>query len=244
MLILGGLKTSFTISQKVDVKPDIVEQPSLRLINDLERGALSKSLYKNLMVMTPKSRYSDVIVRLKKVQILDIREGFGDKYGEVYLITSVADGLTKKPLTINIKTFERIQKNDCLDIGETGVVIYQNPEGKLPRYLDIRIQIVESDAGLKAISDLIKAVKENQGLKDIQTVLSTLATTANPMLGTVLELVNGVVPIIGKILEMNKDDQLCYYVATFTDKFDNLGVGLHEHTKRDAVKFSYEILAK
>ena len=109
--------------------------------------------------------------------------------------------------------------------------------------MDIRLQIVESDQPVRNAAEILKALNDNQGFKDIQKVLTTLATTVNPLLSTVMDLAGGVIPLVGKLLEMNKDDQICYYAATFTDKFDNLGVGLHSHTKPKELEFSYEILS-
>ncbi len=230
--------------EKADVMPDIVEQPSLELIENLERRRFSKSMSSNLMRMTLDSSITDVMIRLKKVRILNIHEPAWDKNAEIYLVYSVADGSEEKPLSYDVKTFINVKKGDVLDIGGNGLAIYQNSPGKLPRYLDIRLQIVESDQPQRDAAEILKAVNDNQGFKDIQKVLTTLATTANPMLSTVTDLAGGVIPLIGKILEMNKDDQICYYAATFTDKFDNLGVGLHSHTKPNEVEFTYEILSK
>lgn len=233
----------FVILEKADVEPDIIERPSLDLIENLERNRLSKSTASNMMRMALDPSITDVMIRLKKVRILNIHEPAWDKTAEIYLVYSVADGSEKKPLSYNIKTFSPVRKGDFLDIAETGLMMYQNPLGKLPRYLDIRLQIVESDQPIRDAAEILKALKDNQGFKDIQKVLTTLATTANPMLSTVMEITGGVIPLVGKLLEMNKDDQICYYAATFTDKFDNLGVGLHSHTKPNEVEFSYEILS-
>ncbi len=240
---MGDNKLSFEIFEKVDVKPDLIEQPSLELIENLEKNRLSKSLKGKILEMALRPTITTVMIRLKKVQILNIHEAPWDKSAEIYLVTSIVDGIREKPITINIKTFNGIKKNDFLDIADPGVMIYENPTGKLPRYLDIRMQIVESDKKIRDTAEIIKTINDNQNFKDIQEILKTLASTANPMLGTVLQVTSGVIPLVGKVLEMNKDDQLCYYVGTFTDKFDNLGIGIHEHTKYNEVKFSYEILA-
>lgn len=74
-------------------------------------------------------------------------------------------------------------------------------------------------------------------------ITSILAATPTPILSTVVGLADKVINIIGGILKMNRDDQICYYAATFADKFDNLGVGQHRHTKSNEVEFNYEILA-
>jgi hypothetical protein len=240
---MQGCRMPFVVFEKADVEPDIIDRPSLALIENLERNRLSKSLTSNLMSMALDSSITEVMIRLKQVRILNIHEPIFDKTGEIYLVTSVADGSEEKPLSIKIETFSGIKRGDTLDIAEEGVSIYQSPSGKLPRYLDIRLQIVESDKELRDAAEIEKAISEQQGFKDIQKLLTTLATAANPMLSTFIDLAGGVIPLIGKLLEMNKDDQICYYAATFTDKFDNLGVGLHSHTKPNEVEFSYEILS-
>jgi hypothetical protein len=235
---------SFAVFEKADIEPDIIDRPSLNRIEDLERNRLSKSMASALMAMSLDSSVTSVMIRIKKVRILNIHEPLFDKTGEIYLVSSVVDGLQDNPVTVNIKTFTAVRKGDFLDIGDTGVVVYQNPAGKLPRYLDIRFQIMESDQPLRDAAEVLKTVTDDQSFKDIQKVLTTLATTANPLLPTVVDLAGGVIPLVGKLLEMNKDDQICYYAATFTDKFDNLGVGVpHEHVKPREVEFSYEILA-
>lgn len=227
----------------VYLEPDIIERPSWRLILDLERGLIPERPRDTLMRMTLKPTITSILIRLKKVQILNIHEGWRDKAGEIYLVTSVIDGLTEKPIVLDVKPFPGIKKNDFLDIGERGVAIYQNPPGKLPRFLDIRIQIVETDERLRDAGKVLTEISKDQDFRDKQKVLSTLATTATPMLSTVVGLARAVINIIGGILKMNRDDQICYYAATFTDKFDNLGVGPHRHAKPNEVEFSYEILA-
>ena len=226
----------------VYLEPDIIERPSWSLILDLERGRVPESARDTLMTMALKPTITSILVRLKKVQILNIHEPFYDKAGEIYLVTSVIDGLVENPIVLNVKPFSGIKKDDFLDIGKPGVAIYQNPPGKLPRFLDIRIQIVESDERLRDAGKVLTEISNDQDFKDIQKVLSILATTATPMFGTVVGLANKVINVIGVTLKMNRDDQICYYAATFTDKFDNLGVGEHRHTKPNEVEFSYEIL--
>lgn len=227
----------------IHLEPDIIERPSWRLILDLERGLIPKSAWATLMRMALEPTITNILIRLKKVQILNIHEPFYDKAGEIYLVTSVNDGLIEKPIVLDVKTFSGVEENDFLDIGKPGIAIYQNPPGKLPRFLDIRIQIVESDKGLRDAGKVLTEISNDQDFKDTQKVLSTLATTATPMLSTVVDLTDKVINIVGGILKMNQDDQICYYAATFTDKFDNLGVGQHRHTKPHEVEFSYEILA-
>lgn len=227
----------------VYLEPDIIERPSWRLIQDLERGIVPESARATLMTLALEPTITDVLVRLKKVQILNIHEPFYDKAGEIYLVTSVIDGLAEKPIVLDVKTFPGIKENDFLDIGDPGVAIYHNPPRKLPRFLDIRIQIIESDRKLRDAGKVLTEISNDQKFKDIQKVLSTLATTTTPLLTTVVDLTDKVANIIGGILKMNKDDQICYYAATFTDKFDNLGHGQHRHTKPHEAEFSYEILA-
>jgi len=227
----------------VYLEPDIIERPSWRLIQDLERGIVPESARATLMTLALEPTITDVLVRLKKVQILNIHEPFYDKAGEIYLVTSVIDGLAKKPIVLDVKTFHGIKENDFLDIGDLGVAIYHNPPRKLPRFLDIRIQIIESDRKLRDAGKVLTEISNDQKFKDIQKILNTLATTTTPLLTTVVDLTDKVANIIGGILKMNKDDQICYYAATFTDKFDNLGRGQHRHTKPHEAEFSYEILA-
>lgn len=227
----------------VYLMPDMIERPSWRLILDLERGLIPERARDTLMSMALEPAITSILVRLKKVQILNIHEGWRDKAGEIYLVTSVIDGLREEPIVLYVEPFSGIRENDFLDIGEPGVAMYQNPPGKLPRFLDIRIQIVESDEKLREAGKVLTEISNDQDFKDNQKALSILATTPTPILSTVVGLADKVINIIGGILKMNRDDQICYYAATFTDKFDNLGVGQHRHTKSNEVEFNYEILA-
>ena len=119
----------FVVLEKADVEPDIIERPSLDLIESLERNRLSKSTASNMMRMALDSSITDVIIRLIKVRILNIHEPAWDKTAEIYLVYSVADGSEDKPLSYDIKTFSGVRKGDVLDIGEKGLMIYQNPLG-------------------------------------------------------------------------------------------------------------------
>jgi hypothetical protein len=227
----------------VYIEPDIIERPSWNLVTALERGTLPERARTTLMALGLDAGITEVLVRLKQVQILNIHEGFRDKTGEFYLVTSVMDGLADAPIKLTISTFTGIKKGEFLGIDDPGLALYMNPVGQVPRFLDIRIQVVESDKKLQDAGKLLKQVSQQQDFQDITTVLSSIATTSLPLFGTVIDLAGRVINVIGGMLEMNQDDQLCYYAATFTDKFDNLGLGVHRHTKPNEVEFSYEILA-
>jgi hypothetical protein len=63
------------------------------------------------------------------MRALNIHEPFYDKCGEIYLVTSVADGIAAKPVSVEIETFDNIRKGDLLGIGDPRLVVYPNPSG-------------------------------------------------------------------------------------------------------------------
>ncbi|HHT9117801.1 MAG TPA: hypothetical protein ACFYD1_04140, partial [Candidatus Hypogeohydataceae bacterium YC38] len=86
---------------------------------------------------------------------------------------------------------------------------------------------------------LLKDLKGNEDYKSVVKVLTELVKSASPY-SMFIGIADMIIGIIARILLLNKDDQLSYYAVTFTEPFDNLGIGPHK-PKADNVIYEYQI---
>lgn len=183
-------------------------------------------------------------IRLNKVKILDKSEGIFRGNGEVFFISIVNDGI-KEPAILKIQTIHDVKNGDDLfDKGlQKPLTLYLSEEGKVPRLLDFRLMVMESDIKeSEKMEEILDTISSNSDYKDAVDAIRDLLAAAAPAtaIGKMLDSIAG---IIKKVLKLNKDDQLLYYTARFTKDFDNLGIGSYDK-KYDKVELGYEIVAK
>ena len=62
--------------------------------------------------------------------------------------------------------------------------------------------------------------------------MTTAVTAAVPVYGTLLQVAQGSIGLIAEYLKAKPDDQLGYYQVSYTNHFDDLGVGRHPSNAR------------
>lgn len=226
----------------IEFSADKKYRPSLSKITRLEKGNIPLETLPDIQ-MSDKifdKAQNQVLMRLKRIKILDWKArfkalGIGDETN-IYVITLVSDGESDKTERLMLSPFTHVKKGQSLSIGKWGVSMYTR-SGVVPRYLDIRILVARSAQNLRDMGKAIKKVKNNSDVTDAVTTLAALAT--GPV-GIVLSQADKVMGIVGAVLQLQKDDQLLYYVATVHRDFDNLGIGT-TCDKTKLVDFCYQI---
>lgn len=222
-------------------KPDIVYRPSGEIEDMLMIDAMPSKAAAALRALSLDPSINDVEMRLKEVFIFNNRD---PGKGDIYLVTVLADGLATEPFTLGIKTFEDIHDNEALQLGPAGLTIYRNPQGNIPRFLDYRILVMESDQKIRQAGEVLSEIRSNDQFKVVRDNLIAMAATAQPTAALITAATDLVVGLIAQILKMNRDDQIIYIVGSFNDKIDDLGVkyGLIPH-KNVYARVAYQVLA-
>jgi len=222
-------------------KPDIVYRPSGEFEDMLKVDAMPRKAALALSALSLDPTITDVEMRLKEVFIFDNRD---PGKGDIYLVTVVADNLSQEPITLEVRTFEDIHDNEALQLGAAGLTMYRNPQGKIPRFLDYRILVSESDHEMRQAGDVVNEIRTNDQFKAVRDNLIAMAATAQPTVALITAAVDLVVGLIARILKMNRDDQIMYIAGSFNDKIDDLGVqyGLVAH-KNAYARVAYQVLA-
>jgi hypothetical protein len=222
-------------------EPDVIYSPSEQVRNLMTFGELPARVSNTLRAMAIDPSVTDIRMSLKEVFIKDTRD---PGKGDIYLVTLVTDNLSPEPFTITIKTFEDIHDEEGLPIGPGGLAIYRNEPGKIPRFLDYRILIVESDQEIRQAGDVLEQVKEDEQYKSFRDSLSAMAGISQPATALITVAADFIMGLVARILRMNRDDQIIYVAGSFDDKFDDLGVkyGLVAH-KNHYGKVTYQVEA-
>ncbi len=201
--------------------PDVIYSPSEHVRNLVAFGELPVRVNNTLRAMSLDPSVTDIRMSLKEVYIKDTRD---PGKGDIYLVTVVTDNLSPEPFTITIKTFEDIHDEEGLQIGPGGLAIYRNEGGKVPRFLDYRIMVVESDQEIRQAADVIEQITADDQYKSFRDSLVAIAGVSQPATALITVAADFVMGLVAKVLRMNRDDQIIYIAGSFDDKFDDLGV--------------------
>lgn len=222
-------------------KPDIVYRPSGEIESMLAIDIMPSKAAVSLKALSLDPSITDVVMRLKDVFIFNVRD---PGKGDIYLVTVVADNLATKPFTLGVKTFEDIHDNEALQLGPAGVTIYMNPEGIIPRFLDYRIMVMESDQEIRKVGEILSEIESNDQFKAVRDNLIAMAAAAQPTAALITTATDLVVGLIAQILKMNRDDQIIYIVGSFNDKIDDLGVKYGLIAQKNVyARVAYQVLA-
>ena len=211
--------------------PDIVYRPSSDVENLLaSRGTYSKvrSVFKTLSL---DPSITDIEMRIKQVRILNNQEFIGT--GDIYIVVVAVDDLSKKPITMQVKTFEGVRNNDELTLGPAGLAVYRNPKGQIPRFLDYRLIVMESDQEKRDFGKLLADVEADTQFKSVRDGLIAMATATQPAAALVIAAADTIVNVISRVLKADRDDQVIYIAGSFNDKIDDLGVKLGPITQKN-----------
>jgi hypothetical protein len=172
-----------------------------------------------------------VRLQIMAIQIMDGLTGWLRSSGGVYVVSSVVDGLGPEPITFQGKTYQGIQEGDLLPLGPahepSAVFTVYLREGQLPRALSFCLLVVRSNQDLRDIGTTITQVMEDDRYTRLAGIATTAVSGVNPAYGVIAQAAQESVALIAGYLQVKPDDQLGYYQANYTNKFDNLGVGRH-----------------
>ena len=221
--------------------PDIVYRPSGDVRTHVALGALPTKVLGTLRALSLDPAIENVRMSLKEVYVIDNRD---PGKGDIYLVTIVTDNLSPEPFGLTIKTFEDIHDKEALQIGPGGLAIYRNPAERIPRFLDYRILVVESDQELREAGKVLDEIRQDDTYKSFRDSLLAAASVSQPATALIVAASDFFVGLVARVLKMNKDDQLIYIAGSFDDAFDDLGVryGLVAH-KNAYAKVSYQVEA-
>lgn len=222
-------------------KPDILYRPSGEIGDLLMIDAMPSKAAAALRALSLDASITDVEMRLREVFVIDVRD---PGKGDIYVVTVVADDLGQEPLTLSIKTFEDIPDRTALPLAPQGVTVYRNPKDRIPRFLDYRILVMESDHEIRQVGEALSEIQTNDQFKIVRENLVAVATSAQPAAALITAGTDLVVGLIAQILKMNKDDQIIYIVGSFNDKIDDLGVKYGPIAQKNAyARVAYQVLA-
>ena len=180
-----------------------------------------------------------VVMRLKKVKIIDIKTRFSKK-ASILVVSAVYDGRKnqKNPVSIKHKPFNDIKEGENLTIGRFGVSMYQK-HGKIPFSLTPNLLVYKSNKGFRNVGDTITKIQNN---KEFITSASTINSllSADPLSSVIVHSIISIAGIIGKFLKVKKDDQLLFFEDTLIHPVDGFNhKEIQEGNKY--VKFSYSV---
>lgn len=220
-------------------------RPSFKKMKSLDEGK-KKDEYKDFQMddSIKKLARESILMRIINVKVLDWkarlkRLGIGDE-ADIDIITYVVDGENDRPAyNISLKSFPKIKRQTNVAIGNPGIMIYER-EGKVPRFLDIRILVARNRQGIRNVGTAMNKIVKDENFKEATFALTALLSSP---INVITSQIDNIVGIIGAILEMQKDDQLLYYAATFHRDFDNLGIGKKRCDQTNYVELCYEVKA-
>jgi hypothetical protein len=222
-------------------EPDVVFRPSESLRDAAALGTLPPKIGDLVGTLGLDPSVKNVRMSLKEVFVIDARD---PGKGDIYLVTLVTDSVGPEPMSLTVKTFNDISDGEALQIGPAGLALYRNPPGQLPRYLDYRILVAESDQELRDAGAVLDEVRNDATFKGFRDSLLKVTGATAPTIALATAAADFVMGLVARILKMNRDDQLMYIAGSFDDAFDDLGVklGMVAH-KNTYAKVTYQVEA-
>jgi hypothetical protein len=222
-------------------EPDVIYRPSEALRAAAALGTLPTKLESAVQTLGLDPAIRNVRMSLKEVFVIDNRD---PGKGDIYLVTLVTDSIGAEPMKLEVKTFNDVRDAEALQIGPAGLAMYRNEPGKLPRYLDYRILVAESDQELRDAGGVIDEVRNDGTFKSFRDGLLKLTGAAAPTIALATAAADFTMSLMGRILKMNRDDQLIYIAGSFDDAFDDLGVTLGPVAHKNSyAKVTYRVEA-
>ena len=236
-------------------KPNVVEAPSAQLMAGAGLAELQPEATapedRDAAALLPEGATA-VRLQVQTVQLMGgMAPGFlglGAPKG-AYLVTSVVDGISADPITFQGKVYEGMRDGDVLPLGEerdAPLNVYLR-ENELPRILGVSIAVFRSNQNLRDAGELISDVTRDKGFSTLADLISKAASAAVPAYGLIWQAATEVIGIVGRVLKAAPDEQLGYYEARFTNRFDDLGMGRHPDKGQGAtipvgrIRVAYEI---
>ncbi len=180
---------------------------------------------------------------IDQVKILNKMELVGK--AEVLVAWVIADDTSDNPIQMgNTKIFEKLKKNDSLKFGPTGLSIYQNQNGKIPKYIRYSLLVIESDERVRKFGERLESIRSSQAFKTAtKSIIATTALAAAPV-AAVTAGVDLVLKLLAKGMSMNKDDQMILIEGSYNRLFDDLSKFKNVNAKSRYVDVNYSLEAK
>jgi hypothetical protein len=191
-----------------------------------------------------------VRLQIVAVQVMRGLNGWlGSSSNGVIMVSSVVDGLGSEPITFQGKPYLGIKDGDMLPLGPandpSAVFNVYYREGQLPRTLSFSLLVIRSNQNLRDIGNAISSAMADDRYKELSDIVTTAVSAAVPAYGVVVKVAEQSVGLITSYLKTKPDDQLGYYQANYTNRFDNLGVGRHPADTRtfpvDKIMLAYQL---
>lgn len=184
-------------------------------------------------------------IRLKNIIVLDNKTPKIFPFpglAKVYLIALAASDIETNPITVDLKSFEKVDDGTALNVDQAIFLWNQKDNtSNSPSQIHCFASLVKSKQPLRNVSKILAEAQNDSGFKDVVSTLSTLIKTGANISG-ISNLVFQVAGIIGKFLGQVDDKPLLTMVQSFTNihgDFDVLG----EITKNAKNKFATMDLA-
>lgn len=179
-----------------------------------------------------------VELALTEVRILDNFEGLFGGTNEIKLVSLVFDGNSAEPFHFQVSTFTGIKKDQPLPIGDRGIALYFSEPRNLPRFLDWRLLVIEDDSDVRNAG---RVIKEIQATNEYKAIVNSVIGLVAPTWGVITQITSGVISLVARVMEQNKDDVISLFAATYTLAFDELGKGSHTLHQDGRSRIAYEI---
>jgi hypothetical protein len=220
------------VSQPVaEFRPDLIET-----VTDADLAAAAPSPGRRAQRELP-TKITAVRLQIVAIQVMSgLRGWLGASSNGVIVVSSVVDGLGSEPITFQGKPHLGIKDGDLLPLGPandpTAVFTVYYREGQLPRTLAFSLLVIRSNRGIRDIGSAISGAIADLRYKELSGLVTTAVTAAVPVYGTLLQVAQGSIGLIADYLKAKPDDQLGYYQVSYTNRFDDLGVGRHPASAR------------
>jgi hypothetical protein len=225
-------------------RPDVIEtvtDDDLSMTPPVSGGRRRRELPKDVTA---------VRLQILAIQVMaGLRGWLGSSSNGVIVVSSVVDGLGAEPITFQGKPYLGIKDGDMLPLGPandpSAVFTVYYREGQLPRTLVFSLLVIRSNQGLRDIGSAISGAMADDRYKELSGIVTTAVSAAVPAYGIVLQVAEQSIGLIASYLKTKPDDQLGYYQANYTNRFDNLGVGRHPADTRtfpvDKIMLAYQL---
>lgn len=180
----------------------------------LREGAVQDDVITNESV-------TNIKFSIDKVKILKKKE-LASK-AEIFLAWVVADDTSSEPIKMgNTNIFKNIKKGEELTIGPTGLTVYRNESGKLPKYIRYSLLVIESDKGIRDFGDALEIVRSSDEFKELTKSIIATTSLAAPQVALATAGVDLAMKLIAKTMSMNNDDQMILIEGSYEPLFDDL----------------------
>ena len=220
-----GTSMAETLVTPAEFQPDL-----LRTLTDADVAAEARDPSRRPRRELP-GQVTAIRLQLRAIQVMDGLDGWLRSSGGVYVVSSVVDGIGPEPITFEGKTYQGIHNGDLLPLGPAhepdAVFTVYLREGQLPRALSFCLLVVRSNQDLRDVGAAIGQAMADERYTKLADIATTAVSAVAPAYGTLLRAAQETVGLLAGYLKVKPDDQLGYYQANYTNRFDNLGVGRH-----------------